>query len=156
MSSTIRFFSLSIIKHCIHTYIWGKSCAIYSGTKKATTRSCGELWLVEGCPIITPPPTTTHHIDKLWFFLCHFMWHWKDSIYGIHWKLQNVVLILWIIASTGHHKFNILTWSQSIAVCINGQKRSIDLKRNPFLTAFNHIWQHFQTPISVVWDIDIS
>ena len=31
-----------------------KSCATKGGTKKATTRPCGELWLVEGCPTTTP------------------------------------------------------------------------------------------------------
>ena len=36
-----------------------------------TTRPCGELWLVEGWPTITSPPTTTRHMGELCIKLRH-------------------------------------------------------------------------------------
>ena len=38
------------------------------------------LWLVEGCPTTTPPPTTTCQRGELWlFFFCFFLCHQMDS-----------------------------------------------------------------------------
>lgn len=53
---------------------WGKKnvlCHI-KWDKKATTRSCGELWFVEEWCKTIHLPITTYHMDKLWLFCANF------------------------------------------------------------------------------------
>ena len=44
--------------------------------------------------VITPLLLTTHHVGKLWYKLCHFMWHWYYSYIYIYIYIHIYLYIL--------------------------------------------------------------